>query len=147
MMWLANRPNVTASAARSWYTHVGHPVKLKLRQFTGKVSKVAAQDEFAVLRLEHYERIQTTLTQLVGRHRKNIKPNATEFLRLLLKCERVHIVTLEENYAAMRAKGNYAKAGIKLLPWHKIPPERRAVLWKTMLRGKVANSSEFAPKK
>ena len=97
MMWLANRPNVTASAARSWYTHVGRPIKLKLRRFTGKVSKSAADDDSAILRLEHFGRIQTTLTQLVERHRKNKKPKADEFVRVLLKCERVHIVTLGES--------------------------------------------------
>jgi hypothetical protein len=145
MMWLANRGNVTASTARSWYTHVGHRVKLKLRRFTGKVSKSAAEDDSATLRLEHFERIQYNLTKLVGRHRKNKKPNPDEFIRVLLKCEQVHIVTLRENYDAMRAKGDYSKAGITLLPWHKISPARRSVLWRKMLRGKVANSSAYAP--
>jgi hypothetical protein len=57
----------------------------------------------------------------------------------------VHIVTFSENYAAMRADGNYRKAGIKLLAWRSIPTERRQVLWLKMLRGKVANAKDFSP--
>jgi hypothetical protein len=146
MMWLANRRNVTASDARSWFTHVrAEKVKRRLRRFTGKVSKLAAEDESATLRLEHYKRIQTKLTNLVKRQRALKKPNPDEFIRVVLDCERVHIVTFEENYSARRANGNYRKAGIKLLPWHFLSLGRQAVLWKTMLRGKVANAGKYAP--
>ena len=147
VMWLAKRPNVTAGRARGWYTHImAESVKRRLRQFTGKVSRSAVEAESAPLRLEHFKRIQTALTSLVERHRDLKKPNADEFIRVLLDCERVHVVTLEENYAAMRAKGNYKKAGIELLPWRLLTPERQAHLWKKMLRGKVANASRYAPK-
>jgi hypothetical protein len=147
VMWLARRPRVTAGNARAWYTHImSETVKRRLRRFTGKVSRLAAESESATLRLEHYKRIQTTLTALAERHREVKKPNPDEFIRVLLDCERVHIVTFEENYAAMRADGNYRKAGIELLPWRSLSPQRQAVLWKKMLRGKVANASAYAPK-
>ena len=145
MIWLANRPRVTASNARSWFTHVmAEKMKRRIRRFTGKVSKLAAEDESAMLRLEHFKRIQTTLTKLVERHYK--EQNSAEFIRVVLDCERVHIVTVSENYAAMRAKGNYRNAGIELLPWHALSSGRKRDLWKKMLRGKVANASRYAPK-
>ncbi len=147
MMWLAKRPNVSAGSARSWYTHVmSGTVALRLRYFTGKVSRSAAESETETLRLEHYKRIQTNLTGLVKRHRGFRQPRPEEFVRMLLEYERVHIVTFQENYAAMRAKGNYRKAGIELLPWRSLSPERQVSLWKKMLRGKVANASNYAPK-
>ncbi|CAL8481512.1 protein of unknown function (plasmid) [Caballeronia sp. S22] len=75
MMWLAARPNVTASRARAWYTHVmAESVKLRVRRFTGLVSRTAAAGNGTGLRLEHYRRIQTTLTDLVERHRQ-VGPN------------------------------------------------------------------------
>jgi hypothetical protein len=41
-----------------------------VRRFTGKVSKEALKDQ-AILRLEHFKRMQTTtLTQLVEKHLK-----------------------------------------------------------------------------
>jgi hypothetical protein len=52
-------------------------------------------------------------------------------------------VTIEENYSAMRAKGDYTKAGIVPVEWDHIPADRRTVLWTTMLRGKVANADRF----
>jgi hypothetical protein len=146
VMWLARRRNVTASAARAWYTHIrSGRIARRLRQFSGKVSRAAAEREGATLRLEHYKRMQTTLTSLVTRHKPRKKPNPEEFVRALLECERVHIVTFEENYAAMRAGGNYRKAKIELLRWRDLPPARQASLWKTMLRGRVANAKAYAP--
>lgn len=143
MMWLAGRPNVTPSRARAWYTHVmAESVKLRVRQFTGLVSTAAAVNEGTGLRLEHYKRIQTTLTELVARHQRD-GPNLEEFLRTLLEYEAVHIVTIEENYAAMRAKGDYQEAGIVLLPWTDVPSDRRRELWITMLKGKVANAEQY----
>ena len=144
VMWLAEQPKVTASMARAWYTHVvAERVKRRIRQFTGKVSRAAASDPSATLRLEHYMRIQTKLTSLVEAHRKLKKPNPRGFIRVLLDCEQVHIVTLQENYDAMRAGGDYRKAGIKLIAWRSIPLEQRQVLWTKMLRGKVANADQY----
>jgi hypothetical protein len=143
MMWLAGRPNVTPSRARAWYTHVmAESVKLRVRQFTGLVSRKAVAGDGTGLRLEHYRRIQTTLTDLVSRHRKD-GPNPEEFLRTLIDYEAVHIVTIEENYAAMRAKGDYQQAGIVLVPWHEVQSDRRGELWTSMLRGKVANAEQY----
>lgn len=143
VMWLAARPNTSPSAARAWYTHVAAGrLSRHIRQFSGKVSEIAAADQGAVLRLEHFKRIQTTLTQLVRRH-LDAGHNCDEFVQLVLDHEQVHIVTVAENYAAMRAKGDYATAGIALVDWHAIAPERRRVLWNTMLKGRVANARQF----
>ena len=146
IMWLSHRPNVTASCARGWYTHImSERVKRRMRQFTGKVSRSAAESDTATLRLEHFKRIQTTLTSLVARHRESKRPNPEEFVGVLVEYERVHIVTREENYAAMRAEGNYRKAGIELISWRSLPLKRQTTLWKKMLRGKVANAEAYAP--
>ncbi len=145
IMWLAHRPNVTAGRARAWYTHVmAESVKRQLRHFTGMVSQQAVKNNVTDLRLEHYKRIQTTLTCLVERHRQQEQSNAEEFVRTLIDCESVHIVTVKENYDAMRALGSYEKAGINLMSWGEIRPELRAELWRKMLRGKVANASAYA---
>jgi len=148
VMWLAQRPNVTASMARGWYTHVvASKLVRRLREFTGKVSRSAAEsDSDTSLRLEHFKRMQTSVTQLVARHRASKKLDPDEFVQLVIDCERVHIVTVAENYAAMRADGNYSKAGIELLDWRKLPPGRQEFLWKRMLHGRVANSTKFKPK-
>jgi len=144
VMWLSRRQNVTPGRARSWYTHVmAESVKRRLRMFTGFVSAVAVADIEGPLTLEHFLRIQTALSALVERHRQASQPDPNEFIDLLIKYERVHVVTRAENYAAMRAKGDYGLAGIALVPWTEIPPDRRRVLWRTMLRGKVANASAF----
>jgi hypothetical protein len=143
IMWLASRPNVTPSRARAWYTHVmAESVKRRVRQFTGQVSRAAIAGDGTGLRLEHYKRIQNTLTNLVARHQRDGR-DPQEFVRTLLDFEAVHIVTIEENYAAMRAKGDYQTAGIKLVPWEDIRSDRRAELWKDMLQGKVANAIQF----
>lgn len=143
MMWLSARPNVTPSRARAWYTHVmAESVKLRVRQFTGQVSQAAVAGDGTGLRLEHYRRIQTTLTDLVTRYRQE-GANPEEFVRTLLGYEAVHIVTIEENYAAMRAKGDYLEAGIVRVPWNEVPSSRREALWNTMLRGKVANADQY----
>jgi hypothetical protein len=146
MMWLAKRPDVTPSMVRGWYTHVvAGRFKRRIRRFTGKVSRAAASSGFPTLRLEHYKRIQTSLTSLVERHLKLKKPNPNEFIRLVLECERVHIVTFDENYAAMRADGNYGKAGIELISWNSLPNAHRRALWTKMLRGNVANANRYEP--
>lgn len=146
VMWLSKRPNVTPGRARAWYTHVmAESVKRKLRRFTGQVSAKAVEATAEPLMLEHFLRIQTTLSQLVERHRTNDLDDRDDFLTTLLEFEQVHIVTRSENYDAMRAKGNYELAGIKLVLWPAIPPARQRVLWNSMLKGKVANSSAFIP--
>jgi hypothetical protein len=145
VMWLAERPNTTPSAARAWYTHVAvHRLRRDVRRFTGKVSHEAATDEGAILRLEHFMRIQTTLTQLVARHLKTETRSAAEFISIVLEYEQVHIVTLAENYAAMKAKGDYLLAGISLVDWRDLPAERQRVLWRKVLNGRVSNAAEFA---
>jgi hypothetical protein len=147
VMWLASRPKVTPSMARAWYTHVvAGRFTRRIRCFSGKVSQAAASDPSAVLRLEHHLRIQAKLTELVGAHHKLKRPKPEEFIRLVLECENVHIVTFAENYKAMHHGGNYRKAGIKLISWSRIPSERRQVLWKRMLRGRVSNAGEFSPR-
>jgi hypothetical protein len=146
IMWLASRPGVTASCARAWYTHImANRMTKDLRRFTGKVSRAALASDGSDLMLEHYLRIQTTLTALVERHKELKTPKPREFLRLMLEYERVHIVTRAENYAALRAKGDYTVAGIRLVEWSVVPSARRAELWQRMLRGRVANASEFEP--
>lgn len=144
MMWLAKQPDITPSMARAWYTHVvAGKVTRRIRQFSGKVSMKAARSPEDTLRLEHHRRIQTTLTKLVERHLKAKSRDPDEFIRVLCRCEAVHIVTFDENYAAMRAKGNYREAGIKLVAWETLPPKTRRFLWKRMLRGRVANVDKF----
>lgn len=147
-MWLAERPNVTPGRARAWYTHImAESVKRKLRRFTGWVSTSAAHGSAEQLMLEHFKRIQTTLSELVERHRSSRTRDSGEFVQLLIEYEQVHIVTRSENYAAMRAKGNYKLAGIELVPWAILPLDRKSELWRSMLRGRVANASEFEPKR
>ena len=146
VMWLSKRPNVTPGRARAWYTHImAESVKRKLRRFTGQVSAKAVEATVEPLMLEHFMRIQTTLSQLVERHRTNDLDDRDDFLTTLVEFEQVHIVTRGENYDAMRAKGNYELAGIKLVHWADVPPARQQALWNSMLRGKVANSVEFVP--
>jgi len=144
IMWLAQRPNIKPAAARAWYTHIAHlGVRRDIRRFTGKVSREAAADDASALRLEHFKRIQTTLTQLVAKHIESGAHDCTEFINIVIDFEQVHIVTSSENYAAMKAKGDYAIAGIDLLDWSELPTERRRVLWKKVLNGKVSNSRDF----
>jgi hypothetical protein len=96
--------------------------------------------------LEHFMRIQTTLSDLVHRHRDADLVDPDEFVRIITDYEQVHIVTRSENYAAMRAKGDYKVAGISLVPWQSVPLARQRVLWTKMLRGKVANADEYLPR-
>jgi hypothetical protein len=146
VMWLSKRPNVTPGRARAWYTHImAESVKLQLRQFTGMVSAAAVADLTGPLMLEHYLRIQAALSALVARHSTAAEPDPDEFVALLAEYERVHIVCRGENYAAMRAKGDYALAGITLVPWVELPSPQQEQLWRTMLRGRVANAAEYKP--
>ena len=150
IMWLASRPNVTPSMARAWYTHVAAGrFSRRIRHFSGKVSRAAVastvEDPTAALRLEHHARIQTALTQLVQAHKRRKRPAPAAFARLVLACEHVHLVTFAENYAALRHRGDYRKAGIQLVAWRRVPKEVRQVLWPRMLRGRVANAADFRP--
>jgi hypothetical protein len=145
IMWLARRPNVTPGRARAWYTHImAESVKRRVRRFTGQVSRAAVTGEESLM-LEHFMRIQTNLSSLVERHLAADTPNAEEFVQLVVECEQVHIVSRSENYATMRAKGDYVVAGIELMDWSTVAPERQATLWRTMLRGRVANALGFLP--
>jgi len=45
----------------------------------------------------------------------------------------------------MTHSGDYTAAGIELIQWQAIAADRQAALWKKMLRGKVANASDFVP--
>ena len=144
VMWLARQSGVTPSMARAWYTHVwAEKVKRRIRHFTGQVSARAVSDPGQVLRLEHYLRIQTSLTGLVTEHLAEDRSDPEAFIRMLTECERVHIVTFRENYDAQAAAGDYLAAGIDLVSWASIAANTRAVLWKKMLRGRVANAPDF----
>ncbi len=57
----------------------------------------------------------------------------------------MHIVTKKENYEAMKAKGDYNKAGIKLIKWNDLTLEQQKYLWRKMLYGKVANYKKYDP--
>jgi len=117
VMWLARRPNTSPSSARAWYTHIASfRLRRYLRRFSGQVSRRALEPG-AVLRLEHFKRLQTTLTKLVAEHVKRGIPDPQEFVRIVTECEQVHIVTFLENYEARKAGGDYLKAGILLLDW------------------------------
>ncbi|MFT4179354.1 MAG: hypothetical protein QM612_07815 [Thermomonas sp.] len=147
VMWLAARSNISPSMARAWYTHVrAGKLSRRIRHFSGKVSWRAANEHDSVLRLEHHKRLQTTLTSLVATHLERAKPDKMEFIRTIIECENVHIVTFRENYDAMKASGDYKLAGIRLVPWRSLPRERQQVLWASVLRGRVANAEAFRPK-
>ena len=145
VMWLARRPHTTPSDARAWYTHVAS-VRLRrnLRIFSGRVSQQALLHD-AVPQLEHFKRLQTTLTKLVSDHLRDKTHDPRHFIRVVTDCEQVHIVTRRENYDARKASGDYAQAGIVLLEWQAIPPEAQLRLYKRVLRGKVSNSHVFNP--
>ena len=145
IMWLAKRPSTSPSAARAWYTHIAsNRLRRYLRTFTGQVSQQALQPG-AVLRLEHFKRLQTTLTKLVTEHLRNGTSDPSQFIRVISDCEQVHIVTAPENYAAMKADGDYAKAGIVLVAWENVALETQLLLWKRVLTGRVSNASDFNP--
>jgi hypothetical protein len=146
IMWLARRPGVSPSMARAWYTHVFAPqLARQVRMFSGLVSSCAADSPDGTLRLEHHHRIQTTLTSLVARHIRESLVDPSEFVQTVVRCESVHIVTFRENYDALKAKGDYTAAGINLIPWQSLPSDTKQILWSRMLKGRVANASDFKP--
>jgi hypothetical protein len=145
IMWLARRSDITPSEARAWYTHVtSGRLRRHLRIFSGQVSQQALQPD-AVVRLEHFKRLQTTLTKLVSEHLRKDICDPHEFIRVVTDCEQVHIVTARENYEAMKAGGDYSKAGIMLLDWHTLAPEAQHRFWTKVLRGRVSNAQGFKP--
>ena len=147
MLWLRKQPNVTDSRARAWYSHVmAKSVVKRIRRFSGKVSNAATKDLNGPLVLEHYKRMQTKLTNLVSTHHRKKTKSPGQFISLVQKLERVHIVTRAENYAARRANGDYRKAGIKLVQWSSVPSKRKTELWKSMLKGRVSNANKFPSK-
>lgn len=144
-MWLARRKGVQPSVARAWYTHArAEKLKRQLRRFTGMVSAQTLRDPGQALVLEHYEGIQRRLTRMVSEHLKG-EGDVADFIALLIECEQVHIVTRAENYAAAKARGDYAMAGIELVPWSRIDVNVRDYLWKRVLNGRVANAADFSP--
>jgi len=145
VMWLARRPDTSPSAARAWYTHIASfRLRRYLRRFSGQVSRRALEPS-AVLRLEHFKRLQTTLTKLVADHVKGGVSDPREFVRVVTECEQVHIVSVRENYEARKAAGDYLKAGILLLDWKDVAPDLQRALWTKVLRGRVSNAPDFEP--
>lgn len=96
----------------------------------------------AASRLEHFRRTQAGLSAQVERQRGQTAPDSDGFVDWLLQAEQVHIVASAEHCAALRCAGDYAAAGITLVAWSDIPAERRAALWRRMLRGRVANAGD-----
>ena len=146
VMWLARRPHTSPTAARAWYTHIASSrFRRHICKFSGLVSPRALEPG-ALLRFEHFNRLQTVLTKLVARHLCEGISDPGEFIRVVTECEQVHIVTFRENYEAAMANGDYHKADIALVAWQDIAPETQRVLWSKKLRGQVCNAEEFHPK-
>ncbi len=123
-------------------THIAaNRLRKYIRRFFGKVSKSAAIEAKVSLCLEHFKRMQTTPDSTCRSPFETGLQDAEEFIRLLLDCEQVHIVTARENYDAMKAKGDYDKAGIVLVDWASVLPDRQHFLWKNMICGKVMNAN------
>jgi hypothetical protein len=144
MIWLAGRPGVTPGNARAWYSHVvAAKVKNKVRRFTGKVSLEAINNPMADLCLEHYLRIQTSLTQLLEGHIKNNVRDPNAFIRLIYDMERVHLVLENENQKIHKSKGCYKTAGVILTDWELIDRDVRALLYRK-IKSSVSNAKDFA---
>ena len=147
-MWLARRPGVTAGMAREWYGALRCvPLKRQIRRFTGRVSQKAADaplDE--QLHREHHLRMRMHITKLVERHlAKNIN-DADEFVQTVVALEEIDIVTKDENIALKTAEGDHLLAGVSLIMWSALPPERQEVLWLKMIRNHVVNAVDFDPR-
>lgn len=144
MMHAAKTDTFNATNVRAIYSHIiGPKLKMHLRRFTGKVSRAAAADPEAKLILEHFLRIQHNLTEIIKNHIEN-GPNTLAFIEAVRHMEQVHIVTSKENYAALKAKGCYEKAGIELLNWNDLPEHVRQILYKRKLHGEVSNAKLFS---
>lgn len=145
IMMLAARPGTTPAAARTWWTSAkGVGLARKVRRFTGLISIGAAQAApGARLVLEHFERLSREITALVSRHLLQ-GHNADEFLALIERCERVHLVLESENQALARLNGDYVAAGIELARFDTLSVERRAFLLAGPLAGgRICNRDEF----
>ncbi|MGM0629879.1 MAG: hypothetical protein ACQESI_01750 [Pseudomonadota bacterium] len=136
---------LNARGARTGYTHwFARELSKEVRYFSGYVSEKAIEHGQTVgLVLEHPQRIQTMLTQLIARHIETGE-NAKEFVSEVKRLEKVHIVVKSENDALRRKEisGDYTKAGIKLVHWNDIPSANRKHLL-TKLTGQTANIDEF----
>lgn len=145
MMQVARTNLFTARAVRGGYTHwLGPELSKEIREFSGLVSKSAIENgEVRGLVLEHFLRIQTSLTQLINRHMAEGE-NVSEFIAEVKRLEKVHIVTKKENDTLRKNEysGNYKKAGIEMVEWCDIPDSAKFFLRKK-IRGKVANASDF----
>ena len=147
MMWLAARPNTRPGAARAWYSHVAvGPLIRSVRRFTGKVSIEAINAPDEKLVLEHFNRMQSSLSSLVATQLKSCTRDVRAFIDLIHQCEQVHIVTDRQNHDARRAKGDYASAGIVLADWKDIGIDTQRLLYAKKLKGAVSNAAAYAPK-
>lgn len=146
MMQVARTGQFTARAVRGGYTHwFGPELRKEVCEFTGMVSRKAIENDSEVgLVLEHYMRIQTTLTGLIDKHMMDGE-DVDEFIREVKRMEKVNIVTKAEN-DLLRKKvfsGDYEKAGIEMIPWKDVPEQAKVFLRKK-IRGHVANAGDFA---
>ena len=145
MMWLAEREEfgVTAPMARYWAVHRIGKFPQELRVFTGYVSK-AALDSGNDLVLEHHERFDKQISDLVRKHLAENLRDPAAFLAMAGELDSVNIVTDAENKALPSFKGDYAKAGIELVAWNLIKPARQAKIFERKLK-RLSNSHLFRP--
>jgi hypothetical protein len=112
--------------------------------FTGNVSVAAVEThETNDLVLEHFERIQHRLSNLVAKHLQQGR-DPEEFVRTVIDCERVNLVTRVENARISKAKGDYAAAGVQLVRWETLTPEVQRRLRRWIRQGRVANAQHFS---
>lgn len=145
MMQAARTGIFIARAVRGGYTHwLGPEFAKEIREFSGFVSKSAINNGSETgLVLEHFLRIQTTLTSLIEKH-MNEGEDVFEFIREIKRLEKVNIVTRKENNL-LRTKnisGSYEKADVVLVPWENVPESSKIFLRKK-LRGKVVNADKY----
>lgn len=146
MMWLTARPHLTPARARAWYSAVMREMmKTQVCLFTGYVSRAALTAPNGELVLEHYNRLSHSLTALLSAHVTAGTHNPSEFIALVEHCERVNITTKRENQIVQQTQGDYARAGIELIEWMNIEDEKRRLLYRTKLQGRVANHTNYAP--
>ena len=145
MMQVARTGFFTARAVRGGYTHwLGPEFAKEIREFSGLVSRSALENGSETgLVLEHFLRIQTTLTSLIEKH-MNEGENVVEFIREIKRLEKVNIVTKQENDLLRTKKysGSYEKAGVEMVSWEKVPESSKYFLRKK-IRGKVVNADKY----
>jgi hypothetical protein len=145
-MWLAARSHISPGTARAWYSHVvAGPMIRIVRRFTGKVSSATITAPNGRLVLEHFNRMQSCLTELVANHIRLGLRNSGEFFDLVDRCEQVHIVTEMENNNVRTARGDYELAQVKLKDWKDIPLDVQRILYSRKLRNRVSNAIHYAP--